>query len=146
MAARVSQRNIRYTHYLQRNRQGYRAQAHWRLRYEIACATKHPLNFQENTMPRALLILILLPFSVVTTLALWHHGFWGIVEPHFKSWGAGQVFFDLVIALTLFIVWMVNDARATGRNPWPWLVATLITGSFGPLVYLLTRKTPAPRG
>lgn len=92
-------------------------------------------------MSRRILIAILLPFAVLSGIALWHHGFWGIIAPHFKSWGAGQVFADLVIALTLVITWMWRDAKATGRNPLPWVVATLIGGSFGPLVYLLTRRS-----
>lgn len=52
-----------------------------------------------------------------------------------------QVTADLVIALTLVTTWMWRDAKATGRNIWPWIVATLILGSFGPLVYLLTGKS-----
>jgi hypothetical protein len=38
------------------------------------------------------------------------------------------------------MVWIWHDAKAQGRNPWPWIIATLAVGSFGPLVYLLTRK------
>jgi len=53
---------------------------------------------------------------------------------------------DLVIALSVFLVWMWRDARAIGRNPWPWLVMTLAIGSFGPLLYLLTRKTEEAAG
>jgi hypothetical protein len=91
-------------------------------------------------MTRSILILILIPFSVLSAIALWQHGYWGILEPHFKTFGAGQVLADLVIALTLVMAWMWRDAKATGRNIWPWLIATLILGSFGPLVYLLTRR------
>jgi Terpene cyclase DEP1 len=92
-------------------------------------------------MPRTLLLVTLAAFGVLTGLALWHHGYWGILEPHFKSFGAAQVLADLAIALTLFVVWMWRDARATRRNPWPWLVLTLAAGSFGPLLYLLTRPS-----
>ena len=94
-------------------------------------------------MPRTLLIIVLAPFSVLTALALWHHGYWGILEPHFKSFGAAQVLVDLVIALGLVLTWLWRDARALGRNPWPWVLLTLAAGSFGPLIYLLTR--PAGR-
>ena len=92
-------------------------------------------------MPRAILIITLILFGGLSGVALWQHGFWGIVAPHFQSTGAGQVFADLVIALTLVMVWMWNDAKAAGRNPVPWIVATLAVGSFGPLVYLLMYKT-----
>ena len=91
-------------------------------------------------MPRTILVLILIPFSVLSAIALWQHGYWGILAPHFQTLGAGQVLADLVISLTLVSAWMWRDAKATGRTLWPWLVATLVLGSFGPLFYLLTRK------
>lgn len=92
-------------------------------------------------MPRALLIITLVLFGGLSGVALWQHGVWGIIAPHFQSTGAGQVFADLVIALTLVMVWIWQDAKAAGRNPLPWIVATLAVGSFGPLVYLLLYKT-----
>lgn len=92
-------------------------------------------------MQRILLIIVLIAFSALTAVALWHHGYWGIIEPHFQSFGAAQVLADLVIALSLFMVWMWRDAKATGRNPWPWIVLTLVAGSISPLIYLLSRKT-----
>ncbi len=92
-------------------------------------------------MQRLILIITLIAFLILTALALWHHGYWGILEPHFQSFGAAQVLVDLVIALTLFLIWMWRDARAAGRNPWPWLVLTLLTGSIGPMFYLLVSKT-----
>lgn len=95
-------------------------------------------------MQRILLGLTLALFGVLSAAALWYHGYWGILEPHFKSFGEGQVLADLVIALTLVMVWMWRDAKTTGRNPWPWIVATLATGSFGPLLYLLTRPKTEP--
>jgi hypothetical protein len=94
-------------------------------------------------MARNILVLILIPFSALTAVALWQHGYWGILAPHFQTFGTGQVLADLVIALTLVMTWMWRDAKATGRTIWPWLVATLILGSFGPLFYLLTRKPAA---
>lgn len=70
-------------------------------------------------MQRAILILILIGFSVLTGLALWQHGYWGIFEPQLKNFAGAQVLVDLVIALSLFLVWMFRDAKASGRNPWP---------------------------
>jgi hypothetical protein len=91
-------------------------------------------------MQRRLLLLILTVFSALTALALWHHGYWGILEPQFKTWGAAQVFADLVIALLLILVWMWRDARAQGRSFWGWALLTLVAGSFGPLLYLVSAE------
>jgi hypothetical protein len=91
-------------------------------------------------MKRSILIIVTVAFAILSGLALWHHGYWGIIAPHFKTFGAGQVFADLVIALTLAMFWIVSDAKKRGRNPIGWLVLTLATGSFGPLLYLLTQK------
>lgn len=92
-------------------------------------------------MQRSLIALILVPFGILTAVALWQYGYWGILAPHFQSSGEAQVLADLVIALSLVLVWLWKDAQATGRNPWPWVIATLTAGSFGPLLYLLTRES-----
>ena len=94
-------------------------------------------------MPRLLIIITLILFGALTVAGLWQDGISAIVAPHFQSFAGGQVFADLVIALSLVIVWIWHDARASGRSPWPWIIATLALGSFGPLLYLLTRKSPA---
>ena len=91
-------------------------------------------------MQRTLLIITLILFGALSAVALWQHGYWGIIAPLLQSFGAGQVLADLVIALTLVMVWMWHDAKACGLNVWPWLIATLVVGSFSPLVYMLTRK------
>jgi hypothetical protein len=95
-------------------------------------------------MQRTLIVAALAGFGALTGAALWQHGYWGILLPHFQTLAGAQVLADLVIALALALAWLVPDARARGRNPWPWVAATLALGSFGPLVYLLTRR-PAAR-
>lgn len=87
-----------------------------------------------------LLLFVLIAFAALSALALRDHGYWGIVAPHFQTFGAAQVLADLVIALSLVMAWIWRDARALGRNPWLWATATLLTGSFAPLIYLLTRR------
>ena len=91
-------------------------------------------------MQRFLLGLTLVLFGALTAVALGHHGFRGIFQTIFQSWAGVQVFVDLAIALSLVLLWMWRDAEANGRKVWPWIVITLVAGSFGPLLYLLTRK------
>jgi hypothetical protein len=94
-------------------------------------------------MQRTLIVITLFLFAVLSAAALWQHGYFGIFALHFRSFGGAQVLADLVIALMLVLVWMWHDAKANGRNIWPWIAVTLAFGSFGPLLYLLTRKSSA---
>jgi len=55
------------------------------------------------------------------------------------SWGGGQVLADLVILAVLASLWMVADARERGLNAWPFVIITLVVGSFGPLFSLVLR-------
>jgi hypothetical protein len=91
-----------------------------------------------------LLLAVIVSFGALTAVALADVGYLGIIAPHFQSWGAGQVFADLVIACVLAAIWMVDDARARGLNPWPFVALTLLLGSFGPLFYLVVRELRAP--
>lgn len=83
------------------------------------------------------LIVVLLAFGALSTLALVEHGYWGIFQFHFPASAGWQVLTDLVIVCTLAMIWMVGDARRSGRTVWPYLIITLTMGSFGPLLYLL---------
>lgn len=91
-------------------------------------------------MSRTALVVALVLFGILSAEALWQHGYLGIWHAGFESLAAMQVLADLVIASLLIMVWIWHDAKARGRNAWPWLAATVVLGSFAPLVYLLTRK------
>lgn len=86
------------------------------------------------------LIAILLPFSALTLYAVTQVGYVGIFTSVMANAGTWQVLVDLVIVCLLACVWMLADARAQGRNAWPFVAITLAAGSFGPLLYLLTRE------
>ena len=86
------------------------------------------------------LITVIVGFGVLSALALQDVGYFGILEPHFRSWGGAQVFTDLVIALLLACFWMLHDARQRGLSAWPYIAITLVLGSFGPLLYLVARE------
>lgn len=84
-----------------------------------------------------ILLLVIAAFGVLTTLALLDVGYFGILAPHFKSYGEAQVLADLVIMGLLACIWMVRDARDSGIPAWPFILVTLMAGSFGPLLYLV---------
>jgi len=86
------------------------------------------------------LVLVLAGFGVLSALALIDVGYFGILEPHFRSWGGAQVFADLVIVAVLACIWMSRDARERRIAAWPFILITLVAGSFGPLLYLVVRE------
>jgi hypothetical protein len=86
------------------------------------------------------LAVVIAGFSVLSALALRDAGYWGIIQPHFESLGGAQVFIDLVILAVLACIWMVRDANGRGLSAWPFLLITLVAGSFGPLLYLAARE------
>ena len=96
-------------------------------------------------MPRVLLIVVLAAFAALTAAAVLRHGYLGVFLVPLQTLAGAQVMADLVIALGLVLTWLWQDARARGRNPWPWVIFTLAAGSFGPLVYLLTRQAAVER-
>ena len=85
------------------------------------------------------LVMVIAAFGALTTLALMDVGYLGIIKPHFRSWGEGQVLADLVILGVLACLWMGRDARAHGLPAWPFILMTVFLGSFGPLTYLVVR-------
>ncbi len=89
---------------------------------------------------RTALIALTVPFASVTAYAVAQVGYAGIVAYHLPSPAGWQVFFDLCIALILVLSAMIADARRHGRTVWPYVVATLLLGSFGPLAYLLAGR------
>ena len=97
---------------------------------------------RENPMSLRLLALLVVVglFGALTVVAILDVGILGIFRPHFQAWGPAQVFADLVILAVLSCIWMVADARARGANPWPFVILTVLAGSFGPLLYLVARE------
>lgn len=93
---------------------------------------------------RTIAIALLVPFLALTAYALYAVGYIGIFDYHRHSPAGWQVFADLVVALVLVLTWMIPDAKRAGRNPWPWVVATLLLGSIGPLLYLALKPSAAP--
>ncbi len=97
-------------------------------------------------MARILLAFLLADFTALTGWALYHHGLVGWVPALLSDPIGIVVAVDLCIALGMVLTWLVRDARATNRNPWPYVALTLATGSVGPLLYLVLRPGSAVAG
>jgi hypothetical protein len=93
------------------------------------------------TLRQIALATVLAGFSVLTLYVLVVHGYAGVIALHTANTAGLQVILDLVIALSLVLVWMSQDAKAHGLSFVPYLVLTLVLGSIGPLVYLLRRES-----
>ena len=84
---------------------------------------------------------VLADFSALTAYAVYQVGYVGFFESLFGSIVGITVLADLVIALSLVMVWMGRDARQRGVSATPYIVATLLLGSVGPLLYLIRRES-----
>ena len=88
---------------------------------------------------RILSIVLLIPFTALTAWAVSEYGAIGIFTHALETSAVTQVLVDVAIAMILILCWLIPDAKAQGRNPWPWVLITLTTASFGPLLYLATQ-------
>ncbi|MFK7974724.1 MAG: hypothetical protein AB8C02_01225 [Halioglobus sp.] len=89
---------------------------------------------------KTIALLLLVPFVALTIYSVAQVGYIGLFEYHLHSPAGWQVFTDLVLALIIVFMWLIPDARRSGRNPWPWFAATVFLGSISPLLYLVTAK------
>ena len=82
---------------------------------------------------------VLVDFLALNAYALYSVGLAGLVPAVTETNAVGHVLHvDLVIALTMVLVWLWQDAKRKGRNPWGYTLLTFTLGSVGPLVYVLT--------
>lgn len=58
----------------------------------------------------------------------------------FANSATTQVSLDLIVALSLIVVWMWRDAREHKVSPLAFVVITVVAGSLGPLLYLFRRS------
>ena len=93
------------------------------------------------------LVSVLVAFGGFSTWVMWQVGYSGIWLAGLDNPASLQILLDLVIACTLICTWMYQDAKSRGIKPYPWIIATLFSGTLAPLVYLIVRvQTPADNG
>jgi hypothetical protein len=95
-------------------------------------------------MNKPLIASVLIAFGALTGYTLWHYGgLWAWLSFYTRDPASWQIFADLLICIGLLLVFVYRDAQANGRRFWPWAILSLCVGSFGPLLYFLTRKERA---
>jgi len=95
------------------------------------------------TAKTLVLVLVLSLFTALSFYGVAVHGYLGFFEALASTAAGVVVFTDLVIALTLTMLWMSSDARERGLPFWPYVILTLALGSVGPLSYLIHRELRA---
>lgn len=91
-------------------------------------------------MRLALIALVLAVFSLFSGYLVFQQGYFGFVYLAMREAWALQMLIDVGIACSLFLIWMVGDARARRLPIVPYVLITLALGSIGPLSYLLHRE------
>ena len=86
------------------------------------------------------LALVLAGFGAISAWALAEHGYLGLIETVLSTPAGIQVGLDLVIADTLVLIWMAQDAKARELPFWRYAAVTLFLGTCGPLAYLIHRE------
>jgi hypothetical protein len=89
---------------------------------------------------RIIPLIAFIAFAVWTTFLTHDYNYMSFFEPVLSSRPGIQVLTDLSIAMIMILVWIFYDAQKSQRRFWPYLIITIVFGSFGPLLYLILRK------
>ena len=94
---------------------------------------------------KVLISLVWLGFAALNFVGFLEAGYSGLFE-YLKQMNVyGWILFvDLLIALTMVLIWVWKDARAHGRNPWPYTLLTVALGSLGTMLYVLLSDDKSP--
>jgi hypothetical protein len=90
-----------------------------------------------STAARIAIGLVLLAFADLNFYVVSQYGYSGFLELATANAATTAVLVDLTIALSFVSVWMWRDARRRGITVAPYLAATALLGSIGPLLYVV---------
>ena len=96
-------------------------------------------------MSKPTIALVFVPFLAYSLWVAATHGPLGWLTLAGRDPWALQLLLDLAIALFVVGGLVVRDAKARGRNPWPWVVGTALLGSIAPMIYALVRPRDGSR-
>ena len=85
--------------------------------------------------------IVLAGFSILTAYALLEYGYVGFFREAISNLASVTLLVDLVISLTIILVYLGHDANERGVSAVPYLLLTLAFGSVGPLLYLIRRSS-----
>jgi len=91
---------------------------------------------------RPLFLIVAVLFTAYSTMVVVEHGYTGFLHLAWREPWAMQMLIDLSLSLFIVSSLLVVDAKRRKRAAWPWLVATALLGSVGPLWYLALRQPP----
>jgi hypothetical protein len=94
---------------------------------------------------RPFFLLVAVVFTGYSSVVVAEHGYTGFLHLAGREPWALQMLIDLTIALSIVSSLLVIDARRRKQAAWPWVVATVLLGSVGPLWYLVFRRPPPDR-
>lgn len=75
-------------------------------------------------------------FLAFTIVAIWTGGPFGFLDELTRTWWSSQIWFDLLLAISIALCWMIPQARALGMWTGWWLVLVAASGSIGLLAML----------
>jgi len=90
------------------------------------------------------LSVVMMVLLVIDADALYTYGYLGFFRAALATAPAVTSFADMVVALSLICIWISEDARERGFNAVPYLLITLVFGSPGALLYLISRFADRP--
>ena len=109
--------------------------------YALAVATILMIATGRRTAPgmaQAALVGLACVFAGVTGLVLWQEGVVQFWDNHTTTIAGNQVWFDLLIAVSISFFLIAPRARAVGMPLLPWAIAVVATASVA-LVPMLAR-------
>ena len=88
-------------------------------------------------LARSKILTLAIFLAIPSIFAMLDYGYIGFFPAALVNSASKQVFCNLIVSLSLVCTWMVRDARKRGISVLPYVVITVLFGSFGPLLYLL---------
>ena len=93
-----------------------------------------------SNLPLAVVLTaVWIAFTTFTAVVLFDFGIIGFMEAAVANGATTQVSLDLILSIVIALSFIRGDARRMGLPYWPYVAATVLTGSIGLLAYVIHR-------